>query len=131
MQPTYAVLSARHYTTLPSATAAAINNQAAYSVDLEATPTTSVRELYTSKRTRANLNPLTHLRHASCANEGDDVLPVAAKPANRCTHRVDVAQIMRWRARYGVHQPSAHLSMASKNFSCSSSLHLSRGLVIL
>ena len=131
MQPTYAVLSARHYTILPSATAAAINNQAAYSGGLEAIQTNTVHESYTSKCKRTKFNPLTHLRHASCANEGDDVLPVAAKPANRCTHRVDIAQIMRLRARCGVHQPSAHLSMASKNFSCSSSLHLSRGLVIL
>ena len=129
MLPTPAVLSTKHYAILPSATAAAVNNQAAYSGRPIPMRTNNVRDNYTSKYKPAKLNPLTHLRHAPCADEGDDVLPVAAKPANRCTQYVDTCQATTLRAK--IRQPSPHLSMASKNFSCSSSLHLSRGLVIL
>ncbi len=46
---THAVLSTRHDTILPSATTAAINNQAAYSGGPEPMQTNTVRENYASK----------------------------------------------------------------------------------
>ena len=55
MLPTYAVLSTRHYTILPSATAAAVNKLAAYFGGPEPIHMSTVRENYTSKYDVQNL----------------------------------------------------------------------------
>ena len=69
-----------------------------------------------------------YLRNTSCSDERDDLFPVAAEPVRKLRRDDELFEIASGIASV---QLSTHLSIASKNFSCSSSLHLSRGLVIL